>query len=89
MFDSLFKKEPAFSIRPRWKEELWYVEGDNSFCFQCGWGVTPGYVYVPPADSWDASVPPFMRGRRDEIIARLRTFENSVIDEMNYPPIGG
>jgi hypothetical protein len=89
VLDSLSKPKPDYTLRPEWKEMLWYSEGENHFCFQCGWGVSPGYIYVPPAADWDVSVPPFLRGRRDEIIARLRTFDNSHIDEMSYGPYKG
>lgn len=62
----------TWSVEARWKEELWYHEGDDSFCFDCGWGVTPYVAYVPSEASWDRAVPPFLRGRRDEVLARIR-----------------
>lgn len=89
MFDSLFKKQPAYILRPEWKEMLWYIEGENRFCFDCGWGVTPGVTYVPSPEDWDACVPPFMRGRREEIVKRVAGLENSVVEVGRYSPYNG
>lgn len=86
MLDSTLKSGSDFILRPVWKEELWYIEGENKFVFYCGWGVSPGYVYVPPAAEWDRCVPPFLRGRREQIIERLKTFDHSHVDEMSYAP---
>ena len=72
-----------FNILPRWKEELVYSEGPNQFVFQCGWGVTPGVVYVPTAARWEAVVPGWMWGRRDVIVGRLRDFSQHTVEELD------
>jgi hypothetical protein len=54
------------------KEMLEYWEGDHGYVFDCAWGVNPGILFVPPASIWDQSVPPWMRGRRDVLVERLR-----------------
>jgi hypothetical protein len=61
----------AYGVESRWKERLVYIEGDQEFTFDCGWGVTPFVAYVPSAAIWDQVTPSWMRGRRDEIIERL------------------
>ncbi|MFT3786598.1 MAG: hypothetical protein QM770_10585 [Tepidisphaeraceae bacterium] len=71
---------PSFNITPRWKEELVYAEGNNQFVFQCGWGVTPGVVYVPPPDQWDAVMPAWLCGRHDEVVGRLRQFSQHTVE---------
>lgn len=55
-----------------WEEELWYREGGDAFCFQCSWSVSPYVVHIPSARLWDEVVPPFLRGRREEVLEALR-----------------
>src|SRR5262249_43007151 len=45
----------------------------------------PCRVYVPNADAWDARMPSWARGRRDEIVARLRECFGShiVVDDRD------
>ncbi|MQM26295.1 hypothetical protein [Glycomyces albidus] len=64
----------GYGFREEWKERLVYSEPGGSYTFECGWGdfSRPYHVYVPAAESWDRSMPEFMRGRRDEILERLR-----------------
>lgn len=62
----------AWTVESRWKEELWYREGTDEFCFDCGWDAAPYVAYVPSPRSWDRVVPPFLQGRRDEVLARIR-----------------
>ena len=54
------------------KEVVVYWEGDRGFSFDAGWGVTPGVLYVPSATIWSEVMPDWLRGRRDEVVARLR-----------------
>lgn len=53
-------------------EMLAYWEGDDGFLFHGGWGVSPPVVAVPSAQVWDEVTPPWMHGRRDVVLARLR-----------------
>ena len=76
--------EPSFKLYPKWKEELVYEEGENSYAFQCGWGVSPPHVEVPAAQDWDAMMPSFLQGRRDEMLKLLREKSGHVIEER--PP---
>ena len=71
-------------LYPKWKEQLIYEEGENSHSFECGWGVSPGYVYVPAAEDWDEVMPAFLCGRRAEIIWMLREKSGHIVDEQ--PP---
>jgi hypothetical protein len=73
--------QPATKLYPKWKEQLIYEEGPNSHAFECGWGVSPPHVSVPAAEDWDAVMPPFLRGRRDEIVKMLREKSGHVVDE--------
>jgi hypothetical protein len=61
-----------FTIREQWKEQMLYIEGENQFAFECGWGITPPDLYIPDAASWDAKTPSWMHGRRDDIVVRMR-----------------
>lgn len=74
--------DKPFKLYERWKEELVYEEGPNSYVFQCGWCVSPRHVDVPAAADWDAAVPPFLRGRWDEIVNLLRAKSGHVVDEL-------
>jgi hypothetical protein len=71
----------AYKLYPKWKELLVYEEGGNSYSFECGWGVSPGVVYVQAAEDWDAVLPEFLRGRRDEIVAVLRERCDHTVEE--------
>ena len=68
----------TFNVRPQWKEELIYSEGEQEYVFQCGWGVSPPVVYVPDEAKWDKVMPPWMCGRRAEILARLESTGHAV-----------
>ncbi|WP_439591273.1 hypothetical protein [Microbacterium sp.] len=74
-----------FTVEPRWKERVLYREGDRVFDFDGGWGVAPPALYVPPAQEWDAMTPPWMHGRRAEIVARLAEETGHTIVEGPYP----
>lgn len=55
-----------------WEEELWYREGEEAFCFQCSWSISPYVAHIPSARIWDSVTPPFLHGRRDEVLSALR-----------------
>ena len=75
----------TFEVTPQWKERVVYREGDHDFEFDGGWGVTPHALYVPAAEQWDTATPPWMRGRRDVIVARLAAETGDTIVEGPYP----
>ena len=75
----------AFEVEHRWKEQVFYREGENVFLFDGGWGVTPRALYVPPAADWDAATPPWMHGRRDEIVARLAQTGDRIVEGPYRP----
>lgn len=77
---------PNTKLYERWKEQLVYEEDGQAYAFECGWGASPPHVYVPAAEDWDAVVPPFLRGRREEMLALLRAKSGHVVDEE--PPRG-
>jgi hypothetical protein len=63
----------ALTAKSKWKEELYVLdEQGRSFMFDCGWGVTPWVAYVPPVEQWEASVPVWLYGRRDEVVAAIK-----------------
>lgn len=64
--------DAGWEVEARWKEQLWYREGADAFCFDCGWGVSPLVAYIPSERIWDGVVPPFLVGRRAEVLDRLR-----------------
>ena len=63
----------SYTVEGRWKEQLVYIEDGQEFIFECGWGVRPYVAYIPSAAIWDRVMPQWMRGRREEIVARLAT----------------
>lgn len=71
----------ATRLYEKWKEELVYEEDGKSHSFECGWGVTPGVVYVPAAEDWDEVVPDFLKGRREEMLKRLREKSGHTVEE--------
>jgi hypothetical protein len=73
----------TFQIEHRWKEEVIYWEGSTGFCLDAGWGVSPPILYVPSATLWDQVVPVWLRGRRDEVIARLQAHGEHVLEETD------
>lgn len=74
---------PEWELSLQWKEEAYYWEGKRGYLFMGGWGVIPPVTYVPDAEHWDANVPAWMRGRRDEILARLRSSPHHVVEEIH------
>ena len=65
----------------RWKEEVIYWEGERGFAFDGAWGHDPLSTYVPTVAAWDNCVPPWMRGRRDVIVERLRAEAGHVVED--------
>ena len=70
-------------IELRWKEEVVYWEGENGYVLDGGWGVEPPVLYVPTAALWDDVVPPWLRGRRAEVLGRLARRSHHVIEETD------
>ena len=60
---------------------LTYWEGDKGFVFECGWGVDPGTVVVPNDEYWDKVVPPWLVGRRAEVVDRLTKHSGHIVKE--------
>ena len=73
----------AFQIEHRWKEEVIYWEGSAGYRLDGGWGVSPPVLYVPSATIWDEVVPVWLRGRHDEVVARLRAYGEHVLEETD------
>ena len=72
---------PEYEIEFRWKEQVIYWEGSRGCVFPSGWGVDPLVTMVPGADTWDRAVPGFLRGRHDEVSARLRSDTRHIVKE--------
>lgn len=53
-----------------------------------GWGVEPPVVYVPSAALWDQVVPPWLLGRRVEVVDRLAQRSKRVVEDTDdgYTP---
>ena len=65
----------------RWKEVVVYWEGERGFTFDDGWGVDPLVTYVPDEATWDRVVPVWLKGRRTEVIERLKAEEGHVVKD--------
>lgn len=75
----------GWRIEWRWKEEVRYWEGDHGYLFDAAWGVEPGHLFVPTEAAWDIIVPPWLQGRREEIVSRLRNHsDHEVIDDPRF-----
>jgi len=70
-----------FEIEFRWKEQVIYWEGKRGCVFPGGWGVDPPVTIVPDAETWDRAVPAWLRGRHDEVVARLRARADHIVVE--------
>lgn len=75
---------PEYEIEFRWKEQVYYWEGNRGLYLDGGWGVDPVATYVPPAETWDDVVPDWAKGRRDEIVRRLVAHPNHQVVEGEY-----
>lgn len=78
----------AWEIEFRWKELVIYWEGEKGCQFEAGWGVEPGVTYVPTRERWDQSVPTWMVGRFDEVVARLQSDPGHVL-RFEPGPVSG
>ena len=81
----------SYEIEPRWREEIVYWEGDQGYLLDAGWGVEPGVLYVPSAAVWDRVVPPWLRGRRQQVLTRLAEHSRHRIEPTDdgYSPDRG
>jgi len=70
-----------FEIEFRWKEQVIYWEGSQGCVFPGGWGVDPPVTIVPDAGIWARAVPTWLRGRHDEVVAKLRADARHVVME--------
>lgn len=67
--------------REEWKEIIIVTdEEDRTFVFSCGWGVQPPVAYVPAEADWSRCTPPWLHGRRDEVIGVMTTLGHVVHD---------
>lgn len=77
----------GFAIEFEWKETIRYWEGSRGYLLDGGWGGDPLVLDVPAPEIWDARVPEWMRGRRDEIVARLVAHSgHRVVDSPTADP---
>jgi hypothetical protein len=77
-----------YTFKEEWKELLVYTDPGGTYTFLCGWGnfERPFSVGVPTAEYWDRGMPEFMRGRRDEILDRLRKWAGNNYNVDEYEP---
>ncbi len=75
----------GYRIEWRWKEEVVYWEGEVGYLFDAAWGVEPGRLFVPTAAAWDAVVPEWLQGRREDVVSRLRSHSgHEVFDDPRF-----
>lgn len=80
----------ALSGHAEWKEILIITDEDGrSFTVSCGWGVEPPVAYLPAAADWPGSVPPWLSGRREEVIALLQQMGHVVHDDPRPGHVNG
>lgn len=77
---------PEYEVEFRWKEQIYYWEGDHGLYLDGGWGVRPTVTYVPSAAIWDDVVPEWARGRREQIVQRLIDSGPHRVVEGDYRP---
>jgi hypothetical protein len=77
------QEDHAYRVEFRWKEEVIYWESDRGFIFDGGWGISPPVTFVPDGQTWDAVVPSWLRGRREEVVARLAAHPGHVVESTN------
>ena len=63
--------EDGYDLELRWKEQVVYREDEREHAFEAAWGVQPPVLFVPTEADWDRVVPPWLRGRRPEVVDRL------------------
>ena len=73
----LLFKQRGWEILPVGRDQIKYVEqGTKGIVFYAelmGRGPVNRVIYVPNAEVWNISVPDWARGRRGEILARMKT----------------
>jgi hypothetical protein len=62
----------AYEIEFRWKKRVIHWEGSRGVVFPGGWGIDPPVTVDPDSVTWDRKVPAWLRGRHDQVVARLR-----------------
>jgi hypothetical protein len=72
-----------YEIEWRWKEEIIYWEGRRGFLLDGGWGSEPPTLYVPSAQAWELVVPPWLQGRRAEVVARLEAHSGHRLEDTD------
>jgi len=71
--------------REEWKEIINVSDEDGRvFTVTCGWGVTPPVAYLPAEADWRRTMPPWLHGRRAEVITLIESMGH-VVDEWAYP----
>lgn len=72
----------ALTGMAEWKEIVVISDEEGrTYIVNCGWGVEPPVAYIPAAAIWRAKVPDWLRDRRDEVIAVLRSLHHDVDEE--------
>jgi hypothetical protein len=56
------------------RELLLLRDGADWMKVPCAWGVEPGLAFIPAAVAWDAVVPGWLQGRRDEAVRTIEAF---------------
>ena len=76
-----------YRIRLLGREMIEYREGEVAFVFIAGWGVKPPVLYVPRPDAWERVMPAKFRGRREQIVERLKRdwyVRSHVLEDSDY-----
>ncbi len=77
----------TWTFEPRWKEELLCSCADGKLVLELAMGILT--VYLPPIEKWERVVPPWARGRYQELERDLRAWSRAqaipmVIDESAH-----
>ena len=62
---------PEYEIEFRWKEQVFYWEGDRGLHLDGGWGVRPYVTYFPIAERWREVAPAWAMDKRELVLQRL------------------
>jgi hypothetical protein len=77
------RRDGGYRVETRGREAIAYWEGERAYLFDAAWGARQPVLYVPSPRSWDDVVPSWLRGRRDEVVERLRRRSRHVIEETD------